>query len=58
MIYPVNNQSVPTTDAEILFALEMELNEIVDAMFELARRVYEVAGAIDKLKKDRRKLNG
>ena len=55
------NQSVPTTDASIttdtLSALEMELTEIVDALFEIARRVYDVAGEINRLK-DRRELNG
>jgi hypothetical protein len=54
----LSNPSVSTTDeTATLSTLEMELNEIVDTMFELARRVYEVAGEINRLK-DRRELNG
>jgi hypothetical protein len=54
----LSNQSVPTIDeTATLSALEMELAEITDEMFELARRVYEVAGEINRLK-DRRELNG
>lgn len=53
------NQSVPTTDeTATLSVLEMELAEITDMLFELARRVYEVAGEINRLKKRRTELNG